>query len=106
MRIPARCSQCDGRALTYATVQSDRFTIRYKRCDQCGTTSKTISLKPVLSSNKSIDAASDDTDTLGVINHRRSHDDIDSKRTTHSARGDFAGRKDSATASGEETEVI
>jgi hypothetical protein len=39
--------------------------------------------------------------TTGVNN-----DDIDSKRTTHSARGDFAGRKDSATASGEETEVI
>ena len=56
MRIPARC-QCGGRALTYATIQSERYTIRYKRCDCCGVTSKTIALKPVLSSNLVLDAA-------------------------------------------------
>ena len=55
MRIPARCIQCGGRALTYATIQGERYTIRYKRCDCCGVPSKTISLKPVLSSNPSVD---------------------------------------------------
>jgi hypothetical protein len=38
--------------------------------------------------------------TTGVNN-----DDIDSKRTTHSARGDFAGRKDSATAAASKEET-
>jgi hypothetical protein len=67
MRIPARCSQCDGRCLTYATIQSERYTIRYKRCDCCGVTSKTIALKPVLSSNDIVDSASDVADTSVVI---------------------------------------
>ena len=55
MRIPARCIQCDGRALTYATVQADRFTVRYRRCDRCGETSKSIQLKKILSSISLID---------------------------------------------------
>ena len=57
MRIPARCIQCGGRALTYATIQGERYTIRYKRCDCCGVPSKSIQMKIGMSSNKSIDVA-------------------------------------------------
>jgi hypothetical protein len=64
MRIPSRCS-CGGRALTYCTIQCDRYTIRYRRCDRCGETSKSIQIRS-LSSNKSIDAASDVADTSSV----------------------------------------
>ena len=106
MRIPARCIQCDGRALVYATVRHASFVVRYRRCDQCGTTSKSIQMKIGMPSKHVLDVASDDTDTSSVIHHRRSNDETDSERTTHSARGDSAGCKDSATASSKETEVI
>jgi hypothetical protein len=66
MRIPARCSQCQGRSLTYATVRHASFVVRYRRCDSCGTTSKSISLKPVLSSIPVVDVATVDADTFGV----------------------------------------
>jgi hypothetical protein len=55
MRVPEKCD-CGGRRLTYATVQSERYTIRYRRCDSCGETSKSIQIRS-LSSNKSIDVA-------------------------------------------------
>ncbi len=58
MRIPSRCD-CGGRALTYCTIQSDRYTVRYRRCDSCGETSKSIQLKKILSSNKTVDSALD-----------------------------------------------
>jgi len=57
MRVPARCIQCDGRAMVYATVRHASFVVRYRRCDCCGTTSKSIQMKTFLSSNKSIDVA-------------------------------------------------
>jgi hypothetical protein len=65
MRIPSRCS-CGGRALTYATVQSERYTTRYRRCDSCGETLKSIQIRS-LSSNKSIDVATVDADNSVVI---------------------------------------
>jgi hypothetical protein len=54
MRIPDRCL-CGGRCLVYATIQADRYTIRYRRCDRCGTTSKSIQMKKILSSISLID---------------------------------------------------
>jgi hypothetical protein len=48
MRIPSRCS-CGGRALTYCTVQSERYTTRYRRCDSCGETLKSIQIRSLSS---------------------------------------------------------
>ena len=46
MRIADDCEHCpDGRALVYATIQGHEFTTRYRRCDSCGETSKTIQKK-------------------------------------------------------------
>ncbi len=55
MRIPASCDHCHGRAMVYATVRHATFVVRYRRCDSCGTTSKTISLKSILSSIQSVE---------------------------------------------------
>ncbi len=65
MRVPEKCD-CGGRRLTYATVQSERYTIRYKRCDVCHETSKSIQIRS-LSSNMSIDVATVDADNSVVI---------------------------------------
>jgi len=54
MRIPSRCD-CGGRCLVYATIQADLYTIRYRRCDRCGTASKSIQMKKILSSISLID---------------------------------------------------
>ena len=66
MRIPARCIQCHGRAMVYCTIRHASFVVRYRRCSECGTTSKTIQMKKILSSNPVVDVASDVADTLGV----------------------------------------
>lgn len=42
MKTCLRCSVCDGRSLVYATVRHAWFTVRYRRCQSCGRTSKTI----------------------------------------------------------------
>jgi hypothetical protein len=44
MRIPETCSACGGRSLTYATVTGAVIRTRYKKCDQCGRTAKTIAV--------------------------------------------------------------
>ena len=54
MRIAAQCD-CGGRALVYCTIQGDRYTTRYRCCDECGETSKSIQMKSVLSSNQPIE---------------------------------------------------
>jgi hypothetical protein len=54
MRIPDSCL-CGGRSLVYCSIKSDRYTIRYRRCDRCGETSKSIQLKKILSSISLID---------------------------------------------------
>lgn len=60
MRIADDCNLCpDGRALVYATIQGERYTVRYRRCDQCGETSKSIQMKTVLSSNRPIEPEQD-----------------------------------------------
>ncbi len=66
MRIPSSCS-CGGRALTYCTIQSERYVVRYRRCDRCGETSKSIQMKTFLSSNLVLDDATVDADNLVVI---------------------------------------
>lgn len=56
MRIADDCNLCpDGRALVYATIRGERYTVRYRRCDQCGETSKSIQMKSVLSSKHSVE---------------------------------------------------
>ena len=67
MRIPSTCD-CGGRAMVYCTIRHESFVVRYRRCDSCGDTSKSIQLKKFLSSNHVLDVASDDTDTLSAIN--------------------------------------
>lgn len=49
MRVPERC-QCGGRCLVYATIQHERYTVRYRRCSCCHETSKSIQMKSFLSS--------------------------------------------------------
>lgn len=51
MRIPETCEHCSGPAIVYATVQGSQFTTRYRRCRNCGATSKTVSVNRVLFSN-------------------------------------------------------
>jgi hypothetical protein len=46
MRIPETCEHCSGRLLTYATVTSDVFRTRYKKCESCTRTAKTITAIP------------------------------------------------------------
>jgi hypothetical protein len=46
MRIPESCPDCGGRSLTYATVTGAVIRTRYKKCDQCGRTAKTIAVIP------------------------------------------------------------
>ena len=57
MRIPARCSQCDGRAMVYATIRHASFVVRYRRCDSCHQTSKSIQMKVGMPSNDIVDSA-------------------------------------------------
>lgn len=55
MRVPAVCPSCDsGRAMVYATVRRSSFVVRYRKCDRCNETSKTIL---VLSSNELLESA-------------------------------------------------
>jgi hypothetical protein len=65
MRIPSSCS-CGGRALVYCTIRHASFVVRYRRCDSCHQTSKSIQLKKFLSSKHILDVATVDADTLGV----------------------------------------
>jgi hypothetical protein len=60
MRVAERCLECDGRALVYSTVKVERFVIRYRRCDRCGDTTKTIQIKNILSSKEILDSISHD----------------------------------------------
>ena len=56
MRIADDCNSCpDGRALVYCTIQGERYITRYRCCDECGETSKSIALKTVLSSKHSVE---------------------------------------------------
>ena len=56
MRVADDCNLCpDGRALVYATIQGERYTVRYRRCDRCGETSKSIQMKTFLSSKHSVE---------------------------------------------------
>ena len=79
MRIPSRCS-CGGRALTYCTIQADRYTIRYRRCDRCGTTNKSIQMKSGMSSNKSVDSELDIVTIEESSTQRRYHDNTKTDR--------------------------
>jgi hypothetical protein len=69
MRIPARCELCHGRALIYCTIEHERYVVRYRRCDVCHETSKTIQM--FLSSNSIIEVLPVDADTGRVIHTRR-----------------------------------
>jgi hypothetical protein len=46
MRIPESCPDCGGRSLTYATVTGAVIRTRYRKCDKCGRTAKTIAVIP------------------------------------------------------------
>jgi hypothetical protein len=59
MRIPERCD-CGGRAMVYCTIQSAGYSVRYRRCDSCGCTSKSIGLKKLLSSKDHVPSAETD----------------------------------------------
>lgn len=65
MRVPEKCD-CGGRRLTYATVQSERYTIRYRKCDVCHRTSKSIQIRS-LPSKHVLDDATVDADNSVVI---------------------------------------
>jgi hypothetical protein len=65
MRIPSRCS-CGGRSMVYCTIRHASFVVRYRRCDSCHQTSKSIQMKIGMSSNNSIDVA------LSVVTIRKS----------------------------------
>ena len=56
MRIADDCNLClTGKAKVYATIRGERYTVRYRRCDQCGETSKSIQMKTFLSSKHSVE---------------------------------------------------
>ncbi len=68
MRVATKCSVCSvGKLLVYSVARFGGYLVRYKRCSECGRTSKTISLltskqnvAPMLST-ETIDTRGDDT---------------------------------------------
>ena len=48
MRIPETCKICCGPAIVFCSVRGSMFTTRYRRCRNCGKTSKSVSVNPFL----------------------------------------------------------
>lgn len=45
MRTDETNCQCGGKSLVYSSKRKLRWVIQYRRCDQCGETSKTLKLR-------------------------------------------------------------